>query len=265
MNEEVKEKNNQITDSLRYALTIEESILPPNSWFQQQFSDFFILFKPKDIVSGDFYWAHHEGSKKIIAAVDCTGHGVPGAFMSMVGNSLLNQAVKENKTYNPAEILTFINRQIKDLFKQETTETSEGMDLCICVIDDLGNNQHQLTFAGAKRPLYYILPNSNELESLKADRISIGWPYKKKQQGNLFHNQQITVEKGTQLFFTTDGYADNHGLVKPKIGSAKMKKVFLKNAHLPMEEQKQCLLDMLLTEQGDKEQRDDITLISVKL
>jgi serine phosphatase RsbU (regulator of sigma subunit)/tetratricopeptide (TPR) repeat protein len=263
-NEVIGEKNKQITDSLRYALTIEEAILPSEKWFQESFQDYFIFFKPKDIVSGDFYWAHEQDGYKIVIAVDCTGHGVPGAFMSMIGNSLLNQAIKENKMDSPADILTFLNEKIKEHFKQDSTETSEGMDVCVCKMEEHDNKHVKVTFSGAKRPLYYLQPENTEMETLKADRISIGWPYKTTRK-NLFHDQEILLPKGTSIYLTTDGYADNHGLEKSKIGSPKLRNTLTKNSNKPMQDQKQVLADLLLHEQGTKEQRDDITVIGLKL
>ncbi|MGB0523059.1 MAG: tetratricopeptide repeat protein [Flammeovirgaceae bacterium] len=262
-NEQIKEKNKQITDSLRYALTIEEALLPHERFFSDNFSDYFVLFRPKDIVSGDFYWAHQENGVAILAAVDCTGHGVPGAFMSMVGNALFNQAVKERGIYDPAEILTSVNIGIKELFKHDSSETSEGMDICLCTFRAGENDQVEVTYAGAKRPLYFI--KNGSLESLKADRISIGWPYKKLASKSLFHNQTLMLHKGDLIYMTTDGYADNYGRTKAKIGSANLKKLLYANHQLAMSKQKELLVNELVKQQGKREQRDDITLIGVKI
>ena len=138
------------------------------------------------------------------------------------------------------------------------------MDVCVCKIEDYDNNDVKVTFSGAKRPLYYLQPESAEMKMLKADRISIGWPYKTARK-NLFHNQEILLPKGTSVYLTTDGYADNHGLERPKIGSPQLRNTLTKNSHKPMQAQKQILADLLLHEQGDKEQRDDITVIGLKL
>lgn len=264
-NNQIKEKNKQITDSLRYALTIEEALLPHDSFFETNFSDYFVLFQPKDIVSGDFYWAHQQNGVSILAVVDCTGHGVPGAFMSMVGNALFNQAVKERGIYDPAKILTSVNIGVKELFNQDNTETSEGMDICLCKFEKHEGDKVEITFAGAKRPLYYIQNGAHELESLKADRISIGWPYKKIESKSLFHNQTLVLNKGDLIYMTTDGYADNYSLSKPKIGSANMKRYILANHQAEMKEQKNFLVKELLHQQGKRDQRDDITLIGIKI
>ncbi len=263
-NEQIQEKNQQITDSLRYALTIQEAILPTENWLTNHFDSHFVLYKPKDIVSGDFYWGYHTADYNILAVIDCTGHGVPGAFMSMIGNSLLNQAIKELEMQSPAKILGFIDEHIKDVFSKGGTETTEGMDICLCRFEKATSGETKVTFAGAKRPLYFI-NQQGEFNSLKGDRLSIGWPYKKRKGDTMFHDKSISLPKGTQLYLTTDGYVDNHGLKRSKIGSPKLREMLETNYQKPMSKQKEILSHFLMEQQGKNEQRDDITLIGVKL
>jgi serine phosphatase RsbU (regulator of sigma subunit)/tetratricopeptide (TPR) repeat protein len=265
VNEIINEKNQQITDSLRYARTIEESILPKAEWFDLHFADHFVIYRPKDIVSGDFYWAHEADGSVILATVDCTGHGVPGAFMSMIGNALLNRIVKENRVYDPATILDHLNTGVKEVLQQQDHDTSEGMDVCLCRIVRNGQGS-KVVFAGAKRPLYYLLEGEEELQELKGDRLSVGWPYKRlHNQDLMFNNLEVDLPAGTQLYLTTDGYVDNPGVNRAKLGTPLFKKIVLLNKQEAMERQGDELLAVLEEATQQREQRDDITVIGIKL
>jgi serine phosphatase RsbU (regulator of sigma subunit) len=268
VNEIIKEKNQQITDSLRYARTIEESILPGNNWFEKLFDGHFIIYRPKDIVSGDFYWGHTTAHATFLAAVDCTGHGVPGAFMSMIGNALFNRIVKEARIDDPSEILVKLNAGIKEVLRREDTENSEGMDVCFCKIEQSGA-QVKVTFAGAKRPLYYALAGSKELLEVKGDRISIGWPYRKQgvlQEEVKFENSELLLPKGSMLYLSTDGLSDNPGIEgKPKMGTPLIKQTLIQHMETGIAAQGNALNALLDRAQEDREQRDDITFIGVKL
>ncbi len=151
-NEELKEKNDKITDSIRYAQTIQNAILPTESQLKDAFSNHFLLFRPKDIVSGDFYWLNQTEEKTFIAVADCTGHGVPGAFMSMIGSSLLDDIVSEKKIHEPAMMLEMLHIGIRMGLKQEETDNDDGMDVCLCVISKNLDGTFTVEFAGAKTP-----------------------------------------------------------------------------------------------------------------
>lgn len=263
VNEIIKEKNDQITDSLRYASTIEESILPTPGWFEEHFDSYFTIYRPKDIVSGDFYWGHSADGYTVLAVVDCTGHGVPGAFMSMIGNALLNRIIRENKEYDPGTILVQLNQGVKDVLNQQEHGRSEGMDVCLCRLKQIeGEDSIELAYAGAKRPLYYMA--GGELAHLKGDKLSIGWLRKKEDSTEDFTTQTIYLPSGSLLYLTTDGFVDNPSPHRSKIGTGKLKKML--NEHQEDLEALGQDLNSLLDQAAEvREQRDDVTLIGVKL
>ena len=159
----IEQKNNKITDSIRYAKTIQEAILPTQEHLSNLLGNFFLVFMPKDIVSGDFYWIDKKDEYIFLAVADCTGHGVPGAFMSLVGNNMLNEIVREEQEYEPERILKRLNERIRLALRQEEDANRDGMDIGICRFKQLPNGKTEMAFAGAKRPLYVVTPE-NELE-----------------------------------------------------------------------------------------------------
>jgi serine phosphatase RsbU (regulator of sigma subunit) len=259
-NQELDAKNRRITDSVRYARTIQSAILPLDTDFKKVFDDYFVLYKPKDIVSGDFYWFSNVDDQIFIAAVDCTGHGVPGAFMSMIGNAVLNQAVNEKGIYSPAEILKALHEGITLALKQNDTENSDGMDVCLCKIQYI-DNKAKVTFSGAKRQLYTW--TNNEFGELRGDRTAIGGVGR--DLNKVFTNQEAFFEKGSALFLTTDGLADQPNFERERYGITRLKNILAQNAHLPMDTQKNILANDLQFHQGNEEQRDDITVIGIRL
>jgi len=170
--EHIEMQNQNIKASIRYALTIQKAFLPREDDLKH-LGEHFILYKPKDIVSGDFYWMSIVEKTIFIAAVDCTGHGVPGAFMSMVGNRLLNEIVNEKHIFIPSEILTELNAGIYKVLRQDQSDNNDGMDLCLCKMEKF-ENETKITFCGARRPIFYYSKNCSELQTLKSDRKSIG-------------------------------------------------------------------------------------------
>ena len=200
-NEELAEKNKNITDSIRYAKRIQLAILPS----ELPFSDTFILFKPKDIVSGDFYWLHKDDNYEFLAAVDCTGHGVPGAFMSIIGHVLLNKIVKEYRIFEPSGILYKLNQELSETFHSqgETSNVADGMDMALFCYEP---SAHRLTYAGAFNPL--ILIRNGELTELPANRFSIG---RNTGPDMKFESHQIEIQKNDAVFLSSDGYEDQFG------------------------------------------------------
>lgn len=273
----IKTKNQHITDSIRYGQTIQRAILPSPILMQQAFQDQFVIFKPKDIVSGDYYWYSHITAdnimktlpdKKIksmtfIAAVDCTGHGVPGAFMSMIGNTLLNDIINQKHIYDPAIVLEMLNDGIIEALRQEDKTNDDGMDVCLCAIERNATNLTKVTYAGAKRSLYYIEDGFEKLQELKGDNVAIGGLIRKKERK--FTNQELMLEKGSVLYLTTDGLVDQNNPGRRKFGSIKLRQLLEKNAQLPMEKQKEILEVSLEEHQQGAEQRDDITMIGVRI
>ena len=264
LNKEVTTKNQKITDSIRYAQTIQEAILPPNIEFEKAFTDHFVLYSPKDMVSGDFYWMSNQytldGQKTIIAAVDCTGHGVPGAFMSMIGNTLLNEIVNQEKIFDTAQILTRLHEGVKKSLQQNNMSNDDGMDVCICTINFNSDETAKLQFTGAKRPLYYY--QNSLLQSLKGDVKSIGGRDRKEKP---FTTQDLYLSKGDCLYLMTDGFSDQQNSDNKKFGTTRLLEFLEKNASLPLPIQREQLDDELKTHSWGVEQRDDITVLAVKI
>ena len=259
---QIQEQNILITDSIDYARTIQEAILPTPSRFKSFFKDSFILYKPKSIVSGDFYWAGEKGNKLICMAADCTGHGVPGAFMSLLGFNMLDNIIEKEQT-QPGLILSTLNREMVAAMTHEQFNAStvkHGMDAAIISID---KKTMQLEFAGAHNPLYFI--RNGELQEIKADKNAIG-SLGKDDKEIIFQNTVIPIEKGDVFYLFSDGYPDQIGGPNRKKFYYKPFKELLVSIHqLKMEEQQE-ILDKTITEwRGERDQTDDILVIGIKI
>lgn len=256
----IEEKNRNILASINYAQKIQQAVLPPDEKINTVLSDYFIVFKPRDIVSGDFYWFSHLDDRVFIAAVDCTGHGVPGAFLSMIGNITLNEIVKETQITNPGQILCRLHLGVRSVLQQEKEDykSGDGMEVGMCLID---LEKGKLTFAGAKRPLFYV--KNSEFFEIKGDKRPIGGRQKEKKR--TFTNHEIDVQSETIIYLTTDGFVDQHNGENKKYGSLRLKRFLRAIAHLPMEQQEEAILRELNDHQGTENQRDDITVIGIKL
>jgi len=269
INKQLEIQNKNIKASITYALTIQEAILPVKENINKVF-DSFTLYRPKDIVSGDFYWFSHinsdgrPGEKVLIAVVDCTGHGVPGAFMSMIGSRLLNEIVNERKIYLPGKILELLNKEVRIALKQDQSDNNDGMDICLCCIEKAPKGKTKITFTGAKLPLFYFRKDISEINTLNGDRKSIGGPGSKKNDVP-YTNQELILNSGDILYLTTDGIIDQNAPDRKRFGSKKLIEIFNANAHLSMEDQKQKLEKTLDLFQQDEEQRDDILVIGLKI
>jgi len=259
---ELQDKNRHITDSIKYAKTIQTAILP----FQEKigkYFDNFILFKPKDIVSGDFYWYVETNNYHFVATVDCTGHGVPGAFMSMIGSSLLNQIVLYNKEYNTANIMTRLHELIVSSLRQDHSDNQDGMDICLCRIEK--NEQNSIVqFTGAKRPLFYSKNGKNQVNSLKSDRKSIGGTQAKRNETK-FTTQELQLSTGDMIYLSTDGYADQNDVERAKFGTKQLVSTLEKLSDRKTEDQYAILDKKIQTWMLNTTQRDDITLIGLKM
>ncbi|NPA44986.1 MAG: tetratricopeptide repeat protein [Chlorobi bacterium] len=250
----------EITDSIHYAQRIQEAVLPNRKMFVNYIEDYFILFKPKDIVSGDFYWMTRVDDKLIVTAADCTGHGVPGAFMSMLGVTFLNEIVNKDKVLQPSKILDRLREKVISSLHQEDGETKDGMDIAIAVID---TTKKELQFAGAYNPLYLIKKGENEITKIKADRMPIGIHLKMNVN---FTNHVIPYNSGDVIYLFSDGYVDQFGGEKGrKLKSKKFQELLLNIKDKPMAEQKEILDKFLLKWRGDLEQLDDIIVIGLRL
>ncbi|WP_041264148.1 SpoIIE family protein phosphatase [Bernardetia litoralis] len=261
----ISTKNTNITDSIRYAQTIQQAVLPIEEELKAYFEEHFVIFRPKDIVSGDFYWATETKDKLFVAVVDCTGHGVPGAFMSMLGHTFLNEAVSQQNLTDPAAILEWLNKEIKISLRQEQKANADGMDISLCVIDKNKTQKEEIkiTYCGAKRPLFYVLPTS-ELKIIKGVRRSIGEVSRRKKYIN-FENHEVNIPKGTMLYFFSDGFSDQSNPNGAKLGTTQVLEILPDLAAMAIEEQKQKLIELLDNHQQETPQRDDITFMGVRI
>lgn len=258
---EIDEKNKDITDSIHYAKRIQEAILPADAIVKQLLPESFIFYKPKDIVSGDFYWLEQWGNQTLVAAVDCTGHGVPGAFMSIVAHNLLTQAVNVLGLSKPALILNETNSQLSKKLNQDPEEATvrDGMDIAMCAIN---RKKGTMEFAGANNPLWII--RDGQVVELQGDKFPIGAFVGEELQ--LFTNHEWEICEGDVIYIFTDGYADQFGGPKGKKFKYKQfQQLLLDNYKKPMTEQKLILEKAMDGWRGDLEQIDDMLIIGIKI
>ncbi len=257
----VEEQNKDITDSIRYAERIQHAILPPEQMWNALFPQSFVLYKPKDILSGDFYWIEQKGDLVFVAAADCTGHGVPGALISIVNYNLLNKAVLEKDLNNPADILNYVNNQLIISLHQTYQESSvkDGMDISLCVIN---TKTLELNYAGANNPIYVI---SNQiLTQFNADKFPVGAFIE--DQIQTFTTQRIQLQKNDLLYLFSDGFADQFGGPKGKKFKYKqLKDIIEANMQLSMPQQASILTESFKNWQGPLEQVDDVLIIGIKI
>lgn len=261
----IEQKNKDISDSINYAQRIQQGILPTDEEIASCFKNYFVLYEPKDIVSGDFYWSVNATSSKtgvnvsLIAAVDCTGHGVPGAFMSMLGNTLLNQTIFNPEVVYPSDVLDFLNKELPQNLKSQGKDASirDGMDMSICSFDFKGM---KLYYAGANNPCWVI--RRGELIELKGDKQPIS-AYNDPDK-RAFTNKELQLEAGDQVYLFTDGFADQFGGPKgKKFKYRQFKEILLENAYLPLPAQKEMLSKAFHRWKGELEQVDDVLVIGI--
>ncbi len=261
-NIELDEKNKDITASIRYAKRIQDAILPPNDYVKTYLPKTFILFKPKDIVSGDFYWLQDKKDQILFAAVDCTGHGVPGAFMSIVGHNAIDQIVAEQGLTKPSEILDALNKSVSDTLRQSNSEDNsvkDGMDLSLCAFNRRTN---MMEYAGAFNPFWMI--RNGEFIEIKGDKFPIG--NLKKGENKKFTNHSIPLQVGDTIYVFSDGFADQFGgPLGKKYKYSAFRNLLLQIQHLPMEEQGELLDQAIEDWKGNLEQVDDILVIGTRL
>ncbi len=259
--EELETRKKEITDSINYAKRIQESILPPDSYWKNCLPDSFIFYRPKDIVSGDFYWIEQKNDSVCFAAVDCTGHGVPGALMSVVGFNLLTQAVNEMSLTIPSEILKHLDYGVTKTLRQseDGKGVKDGMDLSLC---SLNLKTNELQYAGAYNSLYYI--ESGIFKEIKSDKFPIGVNIDGKVDS--YTNHTVQLKKGDCVYLFSDGYADQFGGPRgKKYKYNQLKELLYKNYLLPIEEQKQKLANAFDYWKGELEQVDDVVIIGVRI
>ena len=247
-----------LQSSIDYAQRLQETIWPNDASIKRMFPDSFVFFRPKATVSGDFYWFKELGGKKVFAAADCTGHGVPGAFMSLVGHNVLNTVTKVFT--KPSQILNNANRLAVDVLRPVDGETymRDGMDIALCTIDQKAMT---LEFSGAHNPVYIV--RNGELITIESDPFSIGSYINNERE---FTNHNVNLRDGDCLYIFSDGYADQFGGPKgKKFMRKRFRELLLEISHLPMPEQKWRLMDTLDRWQGNQEQVDDILVIGIRI
>ena len=255
----LEESSREVTASIRYAKTIQEAILPEEDKIRSYFKESFILYRPKDIVSGDFYWFAVEDDKIFFAVADCTGHGVPGALMSMLGSQLLNQIVRIHKIHEPAEILLHLHFSLNRTLRQGSKSTSQdGMDISLVVID---KNANKLEFAGANNPLLYL--KNNELHVIKGDRLGVGGLANGEIQ---YTNHEIPLAEDMAFYLFTDGLEDQFGGPQgKKFLQRRIREIIGANGNLSMYEQEHIVTQSLEVWMGDQPQVDDILFAGFRL
>lgn len=253
----IKEKNRDITDSINYALKIQSAILPSQATFQKLLPESFVFFKPKDIVAGDFYFLEEFEGHIYVAVADCTGHGVPGAMVSVICSNALNYVVQDSQITQPGKILDAVTDIVVEKFKSSPDGIKDGMDICLCKIN---KESKVVEFAGANNPLYIIRKNQ-EFEAIKPNKQPIGqFDYRVP-----FENHRIELSDGDSIYLFTDGFADQFGGDNgKKLKYKPFKNQLIQNNHLPIQKQVKILDDFFETWKGEYEQVDDVCVIGIK-
>jgi PAS domain S-box-containing protein len=264
--DQIAKQKDEIMSSILYAERIQKAVLPPNTFFQSVFEESFIFYLPRDIISGDFFWAADKRDKKIIAVADCTGHGVPGAFMSMLGIVLLNEIVNKHQdlvfSFNLGanQILNLLRIKLKKSLHQTglSGEANDGLDIALCIIE---KSKMELTYATANLPIY--IANNNQVTVLKGDKMPIGvYTENDKDFAKFTHK----INEGDILYLATDGYADQFGGPTDKKFLVKnFREMLASVCELPMEKQHEIVSDIFEGWKGNIEQTDDVTVIGIKL
>lgn len=251
----IEESHQEITASIAYAKRIQSAILPPDDMVSEALPHSFILYRPKDVVAGDFYWLDQLAGKTYFAAADCTGHGVPGAMVSVICNSALNRALREFECREPAKILDKARELVIAEFEKSEEEVKDGMDIALCSIEG-----KTLEYAGANNPLWII--RKGELIEVKADKQPIG----KFEKATPYKTHHIELQAGDTIYIFSDGYPDQFGGPKgKKLKSKNFKEILLNIQNLSMEEQKNKLEEAFDQWKGDLDQIDDVCVIGVRL
>jgi len=259
-NSELVHQKKEITDSIHYARRIQTAVLPPQNFISKHIPNHFIIFKPRDIVSGDYYWISHRNDKTFVVVADCTGHGVPGAFMSMLGITSLNLLSEKLDTFSAGEILDNMRDYIKNSLRQtdDNQENRDGMDMALFILDDKTN---LLQYAGAYNPLYVI--RNNHVIELKPDKMPVGIHYR---ANDFFATQTLQLQKNDRLYAFSDGYASQFGGENnSKFMTRNFKKLIFDNHQKTMTEQKEILELTLENWKGNRKQIDDILVMGIEI
>jgi serine phosphatase RsbU (regulator of sigma subunit) len=261
--EVLEHQNKEILDSINYALRLQSAILPPNEKFAEVLKDGFVLFKPKDIVSGDFYWLSRKDETILVAAVDCTGHGVPGALVSMVGASGLDRCIGEFGLKKPSDILDQLRKLVIATFETKDNDVKDGMDIALIAVEyNKERTSARISYSGANNPLWILRKGATEIEEIKADKQPIGvFDF-----GKPFTNHEMQLNSGDCVYVFTDGYADQFGGPAGKKFRYKTLKTLLQSInHEIMNEQRRILDETFTNWKGELQQIDDVCMIGIRL
>lgn len=253
----IEEKQKEITDSISFAKRIQIAILPPENYWKKHLPESFVMYQPKDIVSGDFYWLENVNDLVLFAAADCTGHGVSGAMVSVVCSNALNRSVKEFGITEPDKILGKTRELVLETFAKSESDIKDGMDISLCA---LNINTRELKWSGANNPLWYI--RENELNEIKGDKQPIG----KNDNPKPFSLHTVQLQKQDTIYIFTDGYADQFGGEKNKKFMYKSLKNLLTEIYQePFDVQKKILQQKFVSWKGNIEQTDDVLIIGLRI
>jgi serine phosphatase RsbU (regulator of sigma subunit) len=259
LEKKVKERTREITDSIEYASRIQNALLPPGEELDKLLPSYFILNKPRNIVSGDYYWVATKDKKVAVAVADCTGHGVPGAFMSILGIASLNEILNKIEAVRAGEILDQLRNQVIKSLRQtgRAKEAKDGMEIALCVVDF---EKNILEYSGAFRPLYLF--RDNEFFELKGDSMPIGYY---QDEDHIFRNQELNFMENDMIYMFSDGYVDQLGGPDRKTYKSKQFKELLKKIHRkPLPEQKTILASEYEAWKSNMDQIDDILIMGIR-
>ena len=255
----IEEKQKEITDSINYANRLQEGMLAPFNLVQEWLLQSFILYKPKDIVSGDFYWIEKIGNRVYFAVADCTGHGIPGAFVSIICSNALSKSLYEDLIHEPSKILDNTRKIVEERFERSTSQIKDGMDISLCCLDV---NQKVIHWSGAMNPLWIVRKNAINIEELKPDRQPIGMVENPKQ----FTQHELRLEQGDSIYLFSDGFQDQFGGPNgKKYMKGKFKKFILSVQSQPMQEQLLSFDKEFNSWTGKYDQLDDVCVMGVRI
>ena len=268
INEALRRSKENTLGSIRYAQTIQSAMLPTTTDMNKVFNTF-VIYMPKDIVSGDFYYFHSikydEREVDFVSVIDCTGHGVPGAFMSLIGINLLDQIIKQQFIHSPAEILDELNRNVRKMLRQEETDNDDGMEAIFCKIEKFSNGTNRLTYEGAKFPVHRYNSQTGEIETYKTSRKGIGGKFRNRESSITFNDKTVEIFKGDRLYMTSDGIGDQNNYERKRYTIKRLIDAISQSVKLDMDQQKNNILNDLNSFKGDCDQRDDITVMGIEI
>ncbi len=259
-NQEIEKHSKETEQSIYSAKTIQTAMLPTANTLKDYVGDFFLIYEPKDIVSGDFYWATQKENQIFVIVADCTGHGVPGAFMSLVGMNLLDEIINQKNILSPDDILEEMHLGVYHRLQQNVGVNKDGMDLCLCIIEKSNLDKIKVQFAGAKRPFYFT--ENNQLQRIQGSRKYIGGMMK---EGKKFEKHEFLLEKNAMIYLTSDGYGDAPNEKREKFSSQRLENLLLEIHQKDLSTQYNTLNETLQNHKGTEPNRDDITILGIRV